>query len=335
MKHVRIGITQGDINGIGYESLMTMLAEQKMYEGKTFIVYGSSKVASFHRKSLDLPNFNFNLITSAEEAAPKRPNIINCVDDEIRVDVGMATVDAGRAALASLRQAVADLKDGKIDILVTLPVDKDVVRSAGIDFTTHTTYMAQALGTTQQIEFFLGEGLAACAVTDETRISKVPQSITKDAIIAKIVAMHDTLCSDFGKVKPKIAVLSLNAEISDEEKNVIIPAIEETKNSGYITVGPYMAENFFTNADYARFDGVVAMYRDQIVTPFMALSYDSSIVYSAGLPYVVASPVMSVGYATVGKNCADDMPLKQAVFAACDILEERERYIELTKNQLK
>lgn len=335
MRHVKIGITQGDINGIGYEVIMKVLSEQKIYDGKTFIVYGSPKAAAYHRKSLDLQNFNFNLITSVDEAAPKRPNIINCVEEDIRVDVGMSTDVAGKAAMKALQAAVEDLKNGKLDILITMPVNKANVCQSGVDFKNHTEFLAKAFGTTQHSELFVNDAMKVCYVSNSQLISQTAKSITKDAVLEKIVALNDSLVADFGIQKPRIAVLSLNSEKGDEETNVISKAVSDANANGFVTVGPVYPEQFFTNAEYAKYDGIVGMYRDQVVVPFKALSYDDSYLYSAGLPKVCVSPAMSCGYDMVEKNKADETPLLQAIFSACDLLETREHYSELVKNRLK
>lgn len=335
MRHVKIGITHGDINGIGYEVIMKVLAEQKIYDGKTFIVYGSPKVAAFHRKNLDLQNFNFNLINSADEAAPKRPNIINCIAEDVRVDAGMSTNDAGSAAVKALQVALDDLRNGKIDILITMPVNKDNIKASGIDFQNHTEFIAKELGTTQQLELFVNDAMKICYVSSPSQISQVSKAIAKDAILGKIVALHDSLREDFGVQKPKIAVLSLNAVAGDEEKNIIAPAVSEAKASGFVTVGPVNMETFFESAEYKKFDGVIGMYREQVVPLFKALSYDESYCFSLGLPAICVSPAMGVDYASVEKHCSEPAPLLQAIFSACDLLERRETYSELVKNKLK
>lgn len=335
MRHIKIGITHGDINSTNYEIVMKVLSDQKVFEGKTFIVYGSPKVAAYHRKNTDLQNFNFNLISNADEAANKRPNIINCVSEEIRVDAGSATNEAGMATIDAMQAAVNDLKNNKIDILITMPINKESVHAAGFDFTSNTNFLAKEFGSTQQLEILVNSSIKACFVSNNSYISQISKSITKDAILEKIVAFNDALRSDFGKDKPKIAVLTLNSVLGEEEKEQIIPAIEEAKNNGFICVGPYFPEAFFANAEYSKFDGVLAMYRDQIAVPFKAISYEDAISYTSGLPKICVAPSMIVDYASVDKNKADGNPLLQAIFAACDILDSRESFIEITKNQLK
>lgn len=335
MRHVKIGITHGDINGIGYEVIMKVLADQKIYDGKTIIVYGSPKAAAYHRKSLDLQNFNFNLINSVDEAAPKRPNIINCVEEEVRVDAGMSTADAGKAAMKALQIATEDLKNGKIDILITMPVNRENIKLAGIDFKSHTDFLAKTFGTTQHSELLINNLMKVCYVSSASSFSAMIKTITKDAILEKIVALNDSLRCDFCVERPKIAVLSLNSEKGEEEKNIISKAVEEAKANGFVTVGPILPEQFFADAEYVKFDGVVGMYRDQVVVPFRTLSYEESVEYSLGLPKVCVSPSMSVEYSLVDKNSAVVTPLLQAIFCACDLLEHREEFAELTKNRLK
>lgn len=334
MRHVTIGITQGDINGVGYEVIMKVLSEQKMYDGKTFIVYGSPKVAAYYRKSLDLQNFNFNLITSAEDAAPKKANMIDCVGEDVRVDAGMTTQDAGRVAMKALQAGYEDLKNNKIDILVTMPVNKESIVKSGFAFQGHTAFLGKAFNTTQHSELFVNDSLKVCYVSNATQLSQLSKTITKDAILEKIVALNDSLRVDFGISKPKIAVLAMNSEMGEEE-NTITSAIEEAKTSGFVVVGPYFSEKFFSAAEYKNFDGVIGMYRDQVVVPFKALSFDDSVSYSIGLPKICVSPALSVEYEKVEKNCTNESPLAYAIFAACDLLKQREEYTELIKNKLK
>lgn len=335
MRHIKIGITHGDINGVGYEVIMKVLSEQKIFDGKTIIVYGSPKAAAYHRKSLALQNFNFNLITNADEAAPKRPNIIDCVPGDVKVEAGATSQEAGTAALQALETAVNDLRDGKIDLLVTMPINKESVRMVMPEFKSHTAYLAKVFGTTQHSEMYANEAIRTCYVADTPFVSQVAKSITKDAVLEKIVAMNDSLRMDFGCTKPKIAVLALNSEFGDEEKNTISQAVEEAKSSGFIVSGPFLSETFFDAAEYTRFDGVIGMYRDQVVGPFKALAFDNSISYSLGFPKICVSPALTVNYNQVDKNITEESPLAMAIFAASDLLEKREQYTELTKNQLK
>lgn len=334
MRHITIGITQGDINSVGFEVIMKVLAESKIYEGKTFIVYGSPKAAAYHKKSLDLPNFNFNVISSAAEALPKRANMIDCVGEEVRVDAGMATQEAGKFAMMALQAGYEDLKNNNIDVLITMPLNRDSVQKAGIVFQNHTNFLGRAFNTTQHSELYVSDALKVCYVSSASQLSQVVKSISKDAVLEKIVALNDSLRYDFCITKPKIAVLSLNSELGDDDA-VITKAVEEAKASGFMTVGPYTAESFFASAKYKDFDGVIGMYRDQVVTPFKALAYDDSYMFTMGLPKICVTPQMDLDYANVGKNNADESPLLCAIYSAYDLLKQREEYAELIKNQLK
>lgn len=335
MKHIKIGITQGDINSTNYEIIMKVLSEPRIFDGKTIVVYGSPKAAAYHRKSIDLQNFNFNLVNSAEEAAPKRPNIINCIAEDVRVDAGMSTNEAGKAAMVAMKAAVADLKRGAIDVLVAMPVNKDNIRGAGFEFDNNTSFLAKEFGTTQQMELLVSESFKTCYVSKCSQVSQISKSITKDAVLEKIVALNDSLRADFCVTKPRIAVLALNGEMGEEEKNAIVPAIEEAKANGFVCVGPYSAEQFFAQGEFKKYDGTVGMYREQIAVPFKALSYDGSLSYTVGLPKLCVSPAVSVDYASVDKNSADESSLSQAIFSVGDIMAKQEQYAELIKNQLK
>lgn len=342
MRNIRIGITHGDINGVGYEVIMKALFDSRVTEGKTFIVYGSPKVAAFHRKSIpELQAFNFNLITNADEANPKRPNIIDCVNADIKVDAGNSTVEAGKAAYDALKAAVKDLKENKIDVIVTAPINKKNISEAGFDFPGHTEFFASEFNSPNHVMVLMNDVMKIGIVAGHIPVSQISSYITKDRILQKLQVLHDTMISDFSIRKPRIAVLSLNPHAGDngllgnEEEKIIIPAIKEARDKGIMALGPYAADGFFGAGEFAKFDVILGMYHDQALAPFKALAFDSSVNFTAGLPIVRVSPGHGTAYNLVGQNQASELSMIQAIFTASDIFESRLNYKELISNQLK
>jgi 4-hydroxythreonine-4-phosphate dehydrogenase len=341
MRNIRIGITHGDINGIGYEVIMKALSDIRVTEGKTFIVYGSSKAAAFHRKSLELPNFNFNLISSADDANPKRANIINCVDAEIRVDAGTSTVEAGKASYEALKMAVADLKNNKIDVVVTAPINKKNIHDAGFEFPGHTEFFASEFGNSNHVMLLMSDVMKIGVVAGHIPVSEIAAYITKERILEKLKVLNNSMISDFGIRKPRIAVLGLNPHAGDngllgnEEQTIIIPALEEARKNGIMALGPYASDGFFGAGEFSKFDVILGMYHDQALAPFKALAFDTAVNYTAGLPIIRVSPGHGTAYNIVGQNIASEMSMVEAIFTACDIFEKRSDYQELVKNQLK
>ena len=342
MKNIRIGITHGDINGVGYEVIMKALSDTRVIEGKTIIVYGSPKVAAFHRKSIpELQAFNFNLITTADEANPKRPNIIDCVSGDIRVDAGNSTVEAGKAAYEALKVAVKDLKENKIDVIVTAPINKKNINEAGFDFPGHTEFFASEFNSPNHVMLLMNDVMKIGIVAGHMPVSQISSFITKDRILEKLQVLHSTMISDFGIRKPRIAVLSLNPHAGDsgllgsEEETIIIPAIKEARDKGIMALGPYAADGFFGAGEFSKFDVILGMYHDQALAPFKALAFENAVNFTAGLPIIRVSPGHGTAYNLVGQNQASDMSMVEAIFAATDIFESRTNYQELIKNQLK
>jgi len=338
---IRIGITHGDINGVGYEVIMKALSDQRILDNATVIVYGSPKVAAFHRKSLDLPNFNFNLIKSAEEAAYKKANIINCVDPNIRVEAGTETAEAGEAAFLSLKTAVADLKDGKIDVLVTAPINKHNIQSAAFDFPGHTEYLAKEFGNENALMFLVSPNFKIGVLSGHVSLAQAVKMVTVDNIITKLRVMNTSLIQDYGIRKPRIAVLGLNPHSGDqgligtEETDFIIPAINKARQENIMALGPYPPDGFFASKEFLKFDAILAMYHDQGLIPFKAMFFDEGVNYTAGLSVIRTSPAHGTAYDIVGKNQANENSFRQAIYMAIDIFYKRLEYNALIKNQLK
>ncbi|MGQ8337345.1 4-hydroxythreonine-4-phosphate dehydrogenase PdxA [Sunxiuqinia sp. A32] len=338
---IKIGISQGDINGIGYEVIMKTLSDARILEMCTPIVYGSPKVAAYHRKALDMNNFNFNNIRTANEADPKRANIINCIDDNIRVELGKSSDIAGEASYMALDAAVQDLKSGLIDALVTAPINKDNIQSEKFNFPGHTEFLAEQFESKDYLMLMVSEMMKIGVVTSHVPLAQVPELITEKLILNKLRIMANTLEKDFSIKKPRIAVLGLNPHAGDggllgsEEKDVIIPAIEKAKEDGILALGPYPTDGFFGSGDYTKFDAILAMFHDQGLTPFKLISFEKGVNYTAGLPVIRTSPSHGTAFDIAGEDKASPDSFRQALYLAIDVHKSRELYKEISKNPLK
>jgi 4-hydroxythreonine-4-phosphate dehydrogenase len=340
-KTILAGISHGDINGIGYEVIIKALSDPTINDICTPIVYGSPKVAAYHRKALNVNNFSFNNIRTADEAHPKKANMINCLDDNIRVELGKSTQQGGEAALISMEKAVEDLISKRIDVLVTAPIDKHNIQSETFHFNGHTDYLKSKAGVEEVLMFMIGESLKIGIATDHVPLRKVSDLITIETLLRKIRLMNNSLIVDFGIRKPRIAVLGLNPHAGDnsligsEEVEVIIPAIGQVQKEGILAFGPFPADGFFGAGSFTKFDGILAMYHDQGLTPFKALSFDSGVNFTAGLPFIRTSPAHGTAFAIAGKGEASENSMRQAIYLACDIFKNRQSFSEITKNPLK
>jgi 4-hydroxythreonine-4-phosphate dehydrogenase len=335
-----VGITHGDMNGIGYEIIIKAFLDTRLLELFTPVVYGSSKVASYHRKVLNINDFSFNLIKKADQANPKRPNIINVHDKDVRIDLGASTAEAGELSLLALEAAVEDLKNKQIDVLVTAPINKKNIQSENFHFNGHTEYLAAKFGASDYLMLMVSDQTRIGVITGHIPLSEVSETITQELILHKIRIMNDSLKRDFAIVKPRIAILGLNPHASDEgligneEQEIIMPAIAKATNSGILAFGPYPADGFFGSDNYAKFDGILAMYHDQGLIPFKTLSFESGVNFTAGLPYVRTSPAHGTAYDIAGKDMASPDSLRAAIYLACDIFNNRMIYNEITANPL-
>jgi 4-hydroxythreonine-4-phosphate dehydrogenase len=340
-KTILAGISHGDINGIGYEVIIKALSDPTIFEICTPVVYGSPKVAAYHRKALNVNNFSFNNIRVPEEAHINKANMINCLDDNIRVELGKSTPQGGEAALISLEKAVEDLKNGKIDVLITAPIDKKNIQSENFHFNGHTDYLKSVAGSSEALMFMISESMRIGIATDHVPLKDVPGLITVETLLHKIRLMNQSLILDFGIRKPRIAVLGLNPHAGDnsllgtEEAEIIEPAILQIQKEGIMAFGPFPADGFFGAGSFSKFDGILAMYHDQGLTPFKALSFDSGVNFTAGLPFIRTSPVHGTAFSISGKGEASENSFRQAIYLACDIYRNRVMYKEIAKNPLK
>ena len=337
---VKLGITQGDINGIGYEVILKSLSDPSILEMCTPVIYGSSKMAAYHRKALNLPSISINNVRSGEEAHPKRINMVNCLDDSIRVELGKATEMGGEAAFRALEKAVSDLKKGAIHALVTAPINKNKIQSEKFEFPGHTEYLS-ANFSGEPLMLLVSENMRVGVVTGHIPLKYVAGAITKERLIEKIKILNETLVIDFNIRKPRIAVLGLNPHASDdglfgfEEKEIIMPALEEVLQKDKITAfGPYSADGLFGADLVKKFDAVLAMYHDQGLAPFKALAFNSGVNFTAGLSIIRTSPDHGTAFEITGQNIANHESFLSAMYLAIDVYKNRMQYKELTKNQL-
>ncbi len=337
-----IAITQGDINGIGYEVILKTLAEPRVYDDFVPVIYGSSKAAGFYRKQLDIQGLNLNIINTVEEAHAKKINIINCTDEDIRVEPGKATEEAGKAAFAALERATADMQKGLVDALVTAPINKKNIQSAEFHFPGHTEYLEQVFGEkNSSLMLLVNDVMRVAVVTGHIPVKNIASAITKELILEKLKTLNQSLKQDFTVIRPRIAVLGLNPHagdegvIGDEEETTIKPALEEAQKAGLLCFGPYAADGFFGSGHFNKFDGILAMYHDQGLIPFKTVSMESGVNYTAGLSAVRTSPAHGTAYDLAGQNLASEESFRQALFMAYDILQNRKSDQEIRTNPLK
>jgi 4-hydroxythreonine-4-phosphate dehydrogenase len=338
---IKVGITHGDINGISYEIIMKTLLDQRILEMCTPIIYGSPKVAAYHRKALNINNLSLNHVRTPKEAGPGRAHVLNCVDDNVRVELGKSTPVAGKASFMALDKAVSDMQKGLLDALVTAPINKNNIQSEDFNFPGHTEFLARRFEAEDYVMLMVSENMKIGLVTTHLPISEVALNITKEAVLSKLRIISCSLQKDFAIGRPRIAVLGLNPHAGEggllgkEENEVIIPAIVQAKKEGIIALGPYPADGFFGSADYRKFDAILAMYHDQGLVPFKLNSFEIGVNYTAGLPIIRTSPAHGTAYSLAGENKASADSFRQALYLAVDIYKNRQIYDEISKNPLK
>jgi len=325
----RIGITLGDINGIGPEVVIKALHDSRMLNLFTPVVYGSTRVLSFYKKLMNLDDFTYAHVKTPGQFAPKSVNVVNCWDEVIEINPGRPDAQAGKAAWLSLKQAVADLKNGLIDALVTAPINKQVIHGNDFPFRGHTEFLASYFSISEYLMMMVSEQLRVGLVTEHIPLKEVPLLLSRDRIHTRLLIMEQTLRREFGINKPRIAVLGLNPHAGDggllgtEDDQLIKPALDDLKNKGKLVFGPFAADGFFASGQYKRYDGILAMYHDQGLIPFKLLAFESGVNFTAGLPVVRTSPDHGTAYALAGKNAASESSMRQAIFTALDILQTR------------
>ncbi len=336
-----VGITQGDSNGIGYEVIIKALADPRILDMFTPVIYGSSKIFSFYRKTIpEVEELATNAISAAGEAHPKRVNILTCLPDNVFAEPGGATASSAQAAITALDRAVKDLKAGAIDVLVTGPINKKAIVAEGFGFPGHTEFLQEAFGVKDVTMFMISERLKVGVVTGHIPLKDVPAAITEEKILSKLRLMKASLEQDFGVNNPRIGVLSLNPHSGDsgllgtEEQTIIIPALQKATAEGILAFGPFSPDGYFGMGHYEKFDATLAMYHDQGLAPFKAIAFEDGVNYTAGLPVVRTSPDHGTAFELAGRDEADARSMRSAIFAAIDIYRNRKAWKELQAGRM-
>lgn len=341
---IRVGITHGDINGIGPEVALKALADERVLDLMTPVLYSSSRIVQHYRKACELPHIKFNISDTADNIVADAVNLVNVVDESAKIETGTPTKEGGEAAFASLERAVADLRAGLVDVLVTAPIDKKTIQSPTFTFPGHTEYLESSLsepGRDKALMMMVAGNLRVALLTAHTSINKVQEGVTADAIRQRLATLNRALVEDFGIATPRIAVLALNPHageeglLGSEEHDIIAPAIAEANDAGVLCFGPYAADGFFGAGQWTRFDAVLAMYHDQGLAPFKTLAMDAGVNFTAGLPYVRTSPDHGTAFDIAGTGKADEQSMREAIYLALDIERNRRRYAEFSANPLK
>lgn len=336
---IRVGITTGDVNGVGPEIIVKVFSEAMMLDLCTPVIYGPAKSLGFYKKTVaESDVFQYNVVKSASEAQNKRISVVDCGGD-VEVEPGKPSAAAGKAAVEALRVAVGDLKNGRIDILVTGPFNKETVQSDDFGFKGHTEFLAAELGG-QAMMMMCSEAMKVALQTIHIPISEVSGNISREGIVSSLERLRRSLTADFAIVEPRIAVLGLNPHAGDggflgaEENDVIRPAVEDANAKGVLAFGPFAADGFFASMGHEKYDAVLAMYHDQGLAPFKALTPDG-VNYTAGLDYVRTSPDHGTAYDIAGQGSADPASMRNAIYLGMDILRNRARHAEMTANPLQ
>jgi len=337
----KVAITQGDVNGIGIEVILKTLFDIRLCELLTPVVYSSAKAVAYHKKTLSgLGDFSFNIIRNIHSANPRKPNLVNIYDQEIKIELGVPTKTAGEHALMSLDAALTDVMEGHADVLVTAPLNKLTIQSAPFNFPGHTEYLANKVKVEEVLMLMVSQSLRIGTVTGHISLREVPSAISKELITKKLLLFNSSLQYDFAIKKPKIAILGLNPHAGEggllgtEEETIIKPAIKEAFDKGITVFGPYPADGFFGSGHFRFFDGILAMYHDQGLIPFKALSFDGGVNFTAGLPIVRTSPAHGTAYDIAGRDAASANSMREAIYNEIDIFKNRLMHEELTQNPL-
>lgn len=336
---IKIGISQGDVNGIGLEVILKTLMEPGITEICTPVLFSSQKTVSYYRKVLGLEEFNFNPIRDFSQFNNKKVNVFICYEEEVNIEMGKPSDISGKYALISLEKATQALLNNQVDVLVTGPIHKHNIQSPEFNFPGHTEYLGSKLGG-DPLMLLCSDNLKVAVVTGHVPLKEVTQKISTDKVYQKINQLHKSLLEDFGARKPKIAVLGLNPHAGDngvignEDKDFILPAVEKAANENKMVYGPYSADGFFGNGTYKQFDAILAMYHDQGLVPFKTLAFNNGVNYTAGLNYVRTSPDHGTGYDIAGKNIANEDSFKKAIYLAIDVYKNRKLYSKINENPL-
>jgi 4-hydroxythreonine-4-phosphate dehydrogenase len=340
-KTIRVGISVGDINGIGPEVILKTFSDNRILDFVTPVIYSSASLLSAHRKNLDLPALAHTNLEEGMEAKSKTLYIKKCWDKDPELNIGVETPEGGEYAIKSLKAATDDLAASKIDVLVTAPINKHNVQSSEFNFPGHTEFLAKLSNVDNALMLMVADNLRVAVVSGHVPLKDVAKNLTKEKIVNSLVQLNDSLIKDFGITRPKIAVMGLNPHagdngvIGDEEKEIISPAIADAKGKGVMAFGPYSADGFFGSSVYNQFDGILAMYHDQGLVPFKSLSFGNGVNFTAGLPIVRTSPDHGTGFDIAGKNQASESSFRNALYLAIDIYKSRKLHKEVTNDPLQ
>jgi 4-hydroxythreonine-4-phosphate dehydrogenase len=336
-----IGISCGDLNGIGIELIIKTFSDTRLLDHCTPVIFASNKAINFYRKTIPDCNFNYASTKELNRINPKQINLFNCWEEDVDITPGQLTDIGGRYASISLQSAVAALKQGQIDGLLTAPLHKKNIQSPDFSYTGHTPYLQQIFGAKDVVMLLCAGDFRVGLVTEHVPVGEVAAKLTKEKIVSKLILLHQSLQKDFGIDKPRIAVLGLNPHAGDEgligkeEDTIIRPAVKDAKNNNILAVGPYSADAFFARRSFEQFDAVLAMYHDQGLIPFKTLASGEGVNYTAGLPAVRTSPDHGVAFDIAGKNKADHSSFLMALFECIDIINRRKGYADNRKNPLR
>lgn len=334
-----IGISCGDLNGIGMEIIMKTFANPEMLDLCTPVVFASSKVASYHRKGLEMESFNFHLVKDLKNLNDRKPNLFQTWDEDVLLDFGKLDEKVGAFALKSLERACKAYKDGDIDALVTAPIHKNSIQSDRFNFTGHTDYL-ESIFEGKALMMMVSEEMKMALATVHVPLSDVRSKLSKESLVKTIKALAESLNYDFLVSKAKIGVLALNPHAGDggvignDDDALVRPAIAEANESGALAFGPYPADSFFGARNHSKFDVLLAMYHDQGLIPFKSMSFGQGVNYTAGLSIIRTSPDHGTGFDIAGKNQANESSFRQAVYLACDLVKNRAISKKIHENPL-
>lgn len=340
-QRIKVAITQGDVNGIGYEVILKVFSDPQMLELCTPVIFGSPKIAAYHSKTLGI-NTNFSIVQSATHANRNVLSLVNCNEGEVKVELGKQDEKAGKAALEAIDMAIEAYNKGEVDAIVTAPVNKKNIQPFVSNFSGHTEYIQEKTEeNATPLMLMINENIKIAIVTTHIPLAKVAENISSELIVEKLEILSDALKKDFGISRPRIAVLGLNPHcgengtLGDEEQRIIIPAIKEAESRGVICYGPFPADGFFGSENYIHFDAVLAMFHDQGMIPFKALAMEDGVNYTAGLEIVRTSPAHGTAFDIAGKGVASEASMRNAIYTAIDIVARRKMQGELTRNVLR
>lgn len=340
-QNIRVGISIGDINGVGVEIIMKTFSDNRMLEKMTPVIYGSARLFSYYRKAINANQFNYTKVEDSGNIINKKINLVNLWDEEIKINMGESTPAGGEYAFKSLEAATTDLASGKIDVLITAPINKKNIQSADFKFNGHTEYLTKLSNADASLMFMIHENLRVGIATNHIPLNEVATHLNVDDIFNKIQLMNTSLIRDFNIIKPRIAVFGLNPHsgenglLGNEEIEIIKPAIEKAQQNDILAFGPYAADGFFGSGAFTKFDGVLAMYHDQGLAPFKALAAGEGVNFTAGLPIVRTSPDHGTAYDIAGQGIANEESFRNAVYLAVDVFNNRKFYKEITAASLE